>query len=111
MGILAWLTVISVAPSYHPLKGSSRRRIALDQCAGRARVQFGAMVWNRKQAMARRFPAKESHEVLLSPAEKASRRTVAAAWPSGPMAAWLGSVPEAIMLPGKRRRKAARPCS
>jgi hypothetical protein len=68
------------------------------------------MVWNRKKAAARRFPAKESYDLVLSSAEKAGQRTVTAAWPTGLSGPWLKSAPDAIILPAKRRPKAPKPC-
>ena len=62
------------------------------------------MTWNRKHRPARHFPAKDVHELVLSPAERAGERPAPAAWPTGLAHLWLKRAPNAIVLPAPRRQ-------
>jgi hypothetical protein len=72
--------------------------------ASAATAEQGAamMTWNRKQRPARHFPAKDVHDLVLSPAEKAGERSAAAVWPTGLAHLWLKRAPNAITLPHRK---------
>jgi hypothetical protein len=67
--------------------------------------QGAAMIWIRKQSTARRLPAKESHEVVLSPCERGGQPAVAA-WPTGLTHLWLRRAHSTIALPVRHRKSA-----
>jgi hypothetical protein len=73
--------------------------------------QCRRMMWNRKQQPDQRYPARVTHELILSPAEQAARRTAAAAWPTGLAHLWLKRAPDTIMLPKKNYARRPGPCS
>jgi hypothetical protein len=66
------------------------------------------MIWKRKQSE-QAPPAKASYELVLSPAEKASR-SAAAAWPTGLAHLWLRRAPNAVVVPAYPDKKHAKPC-